>query len=131
MKWNKQIKLNRFRQKQHENSISKKRPQLLKKYPSSNFLQHPPCKMFAASILQNCCSLNPSKKSTLFQSVCSVHPIRCVQCSLWKIFTASTLQNVCSIHTTNILFLHNCNVILAFDPSNILLPIIFCTQTLQ
>ena len=43
-----------------------------------------PCKMFAASILQNVCSFDSAK--------CLQHP----HC---KMFAASTLQNVCSIHS--------------------------------
>ena len=65
---------------------------------------HQPCIHFAASTLHTFCSINPAYV---------------LQHQPWKMLAASTLQDVCSIHPANILFLHTCNIILAFNPTNI------------
>ena len=67
-------------------------------------LQHPPCKMFAATTLQNVAastlqkSLPPFKK---FQMSCTM-----LKRSTCKMLSTFTLQNVCSINLKNVCSIH-------------------------
>ena len=90
---------------------------LLQHYPAK-YLQHQPCKTFAAltlnkNVCNNVCNIHPAKclqhphckmfAACILQNVCSINPAKCLQYPPCKMFAASTLQNVCSIHTAKCL----------------------------
>ena len=86
-------------------------------------LQHPPCKMYAACHRRKCTLFNIVAASNL-QNVCSIYPAKCLKHPPCRMFEAPTLKNVCSINPESILLLHTSNIFLAFNPCNILVPMI-------
>ena len=85
-----------------------------------------PCKISAASTLQNFCSLNPQQKSTppqnaasTLKNFCSMHPSKCLQHPPCKMFAVFTLQNFLSIHHIKCLLDLPCKMFAASTLQNV------------